>query len=129
MKRMVLALIVLLPLIVGVAAEPQQTQADPEWAFPVINGALPEEEGPFSVPGSTLTFTECGDDAKTTGVVTCCAFSPEGKCVVSGCQDNLARRWNIATGRLAATSDTPTQLCVCAPAAERGGGGVGNASQ
>ena len=58
MKRMVLTLIVLLPLVVGVAAEPQQTQPDPEWAFPVINGALPEEEGPFNAPGSALTFTE-----------------------------------------------------------------------
>jgi cytochrome c553 len=63
MKRIVLTVIVLLPFIVGLGAQPQQTGADPEWAFPVINGALPDdEEGPFSVPGSELTFTEAQID-------------------------------------------------------------------
>jgi cytochrome c553 len=30
---------------------------EPSWAFPAINGSLPAEEGPKSVPGSTKSYT------------------------------------------------------------------------
>jgi cytochrome c553 len=39
------------------AQQPQQAGREPAWAFPAINGSLPAEEGPKSLPGSTKTYT------------------------------------------------------------------------
>jgi len=44
--------------LVSLVAQPQvPTRKDPDWAFAVINGALPAEPaGPRTLPGSTRTF-------------------------------------------------------------------------
>eukprot|EP01062_Namystynia_karyoxenos_P011373 TRINITY_DN14068_c0_g1_i1.p1 TRINITY_DN14068_c0_g1~~TRINITY_DN14068_c0_g1_i1.p1 ORF type:complete len:571 (+),score=82.45 TRINITY_DN14068_c0_g1_i1:121-1713(+) len=40
------------------------------------------------------------------GVVTCCAFSPgDGKCLFSGCQDGVVRRFQVSKGKLTAFSE------------------------
>lgn len=56
MKKITVFLLVLFGL--SMTAQPQiPTRKDPDWAFHVINGALPAEPaGPRTLPGSTLTF-------------------------------------------------------------------------
>jgi len=56
MKKITVFLLVL--FVLSMTAQPQiPTRKDPDWAFHVINGALPAEPaGPRTLPGSTLTF-------------------------------------------------------------------------
>eukprot|EP00756_Hemistasia_phaeocysticola_P033541 Hpha_TRINITY_DN16471_c0_g1::TRINITY_DN16471_c0_g1_i1::g.159507::m.159507 len=52
--------------------------------------------------------TTCGSIVKEIehpGAVTCCVFSPDARCVITGCQDNLVRRWNARCGKVVACSD------------------------
>jgi len=52
--------------------------------------------------------TTCGSIVKEIehpGAVTCCVFSPDARSVVTGCQDNLVRRWNARCGKVVACSE------------------------
>ncbi|KAJ9456180.1 Vegetative incompatibility protein HET-E-1 [Diplonema papillatum] len=39
------------------------------------------------------------------GIITCCAFSPDGKFIVTGCQDNVCRKYLVSRGKLLRVSD------------------------
>jgi cytochrome c553 len=58
MKKTAVVLTLASLLAISMAAQPQiPTRKDPDWAFHVINGALPAEPpGPRTLPGSTRTF-------------------------------------------------------------------------
>src|SRR5438128_10069558 len=60
MKKIVWVVVALLvPVLSTVARSQQQTGKDLSWAFPVINGSLPAEEGgPRTLPSSTKTYTQ-----------------------------------------------------------------------
>src|SRR6266850_186802 len=57
MKKTVCVVLLGFAFIFSAAARQQKTGKDMTWAFPVINGALPAEEGgPKTLPGSTKTY-------------------------------------------------------------------------
>eukprot|EP01065_Artemidia_motanka_P044554 TRINITY_DN6365_c2_g1_i2.p1 TRINITY_DN6365_c2_g1~~TRINITY_DN6365_c2_g1_i2.p1 ORF type:complete len:621 (+),score=190.60 TRINITY_DN6365_c2_g1_i2:116-1978(+) len=47
------------------------------------------------------------------GVITCCAFTTDGKIIFTGCQDNIVRKYNVSRGRLLRVADR-------LPASEKG---------
>lgn len=58
MSKTVFVLAVAVLSMCSIAAQqPPPAGREPSWAFPAINGSLPAEEGPKSLPGSTKTYT------------------------------------------------------------------------
>ena|SRR5436309_111956 len=58
MKRYVFVLVASFVSVLSLAAQqPAPPGREPSWAFPAINGSLPAEEGPKSIPGSSKSYT------------------------------------------------------------------------